>query len=121
MAKHERDVAVDGPGFGPTKVPTSAIASGTDRDKAMSEYAAKIVVGPQGEVVLPTCESGICPLCGQGFPEANSQPGADLSAQPGATPDPEAIREDDYIDEIDEPEDDEAFDGASPNEFELLS
>ncbi len=114
MAKHERDVAVDGPGFGPTKVPTSAVASGTDRDKAMSEYAAKIVVGPQGEVVLPTCESGICPLCGQGFPETCSDG--------GQAADPEALlREDDYIDEIDEPEDDEAFEGASPSEFELLS
>lgn len=110
----DRDVAVDGPGFGPTKVPTSAVASGTDRDKAMSEYAAQIVVGPQGEVVLPTCESGICPLCGQGFPETCSDG--------GQAADPESmLRKDDYIDEIDEPEDDEAFEGASPSEFELLS
>lgn len=113
-----RDVSVDGPGFGPVKTPDSSIANGTDRAVVNTETA--VLVGPQGEKIFPTAD-GICPVCGQQFPEACSQPGADLSAQPGATPDPEALREDDYIDEIDEPEDDEAFDGASPSEFELLS
>lgn len=114
-----RDVSADGVGFGPTKVPNSSVAAGTDRDIVDTEQA--VLIGPQGEKIYPTAD-GICPVCGQQFPEACSQPGADLSAQPGATPDFEAIREDEYIVEIDEPEDDEAFTGgASPDEFELLS
>jgi hypothetical protein len=87
--------------------PSSALASGTDREQA----------------VTPTCEDSICPTCGQAWGESvASQPGADLSAQPGATPDFEALREDDDIVDIDEPDDDEAFtDGDSPSEFELLA
>ncbi|HKN70656.1 MAG TPA: hypothetical protein VJX30_06490 [Terriglobales bacterium] len=115
-----RDVSCDGPGFGPTKVPNSSVASGTDRDIVNTETA--VLVGPQGEKIYPL--DGICPVCGHAqFPEeVCSQPGEDLDAQPGATPDFAAIREDDDTVEIDEPESDEAFeDGASPDEFELLS
>jgi len=73
-----RDVSVDGVGFGPTKVPTSAAASGTDRDIVNTEQA--VLVGPQGEKIYPVNDSGICPVCGQQFPEAASLP------QPGTEP-----------------------------------
>ncbi len=116
-----RDVAVDGPGFTiPATKADSSVASGTDRDIVNTETA--VLVGPQGEKIFPTAD-GICPVCGQQFPEACSQPGADLSAQPGSTPDPEAIREDDYIDEIDEPEDEDPNNAPADdreNMFELL-
>lgn len=72
-----RDVSADGVGFGPTKVPTSAVASGTDREQAVKKFAASIVRGPQGEIILPPTEQGICPLCGADFPEACSQPGVE--------------------------------------------
>jgi len=112
-----RDVAVDGPGFGPT----SAVAAGTDREQAITKFAASIV-GPQGEILRPTCEEGICPLCQQAWPEVSSQPGEDLSAQPGATPDFDAIREDEEPVVISRKTKTGApFDGASPNEFEMLA
>jgi|SRR5271157_3336249 len=115
-----RDVSADGPGFAIPAKADSSVAAGTDRGTVDTETA--VLVGPQGEKIYPVSDSGICPVCGQVWGETASQPGADMSAQPGATPDPEAIREDDYVVDIDEPEDDEAFeDGASPDEFELLS
>ena len=72
-----RDASVDGVGFGPTKVTTTAVASGTDREQAIKQFAAKIIRGPQNEIILPPTEQGICPLCGADFPEACSQPGAE--------------------------------------------
>lgn len=51
----------------------SALAAGTDRDAAMKQFAAKIIRGPQNEIILPPTEEGICPLCGQDFPESCSE------------------------------------------------
>ncbi len=74
-----RDVAVDGPGFAiPAKKADSSVTSGTDREQAVKKFAASIVRGPQGEIIRPVCEEGICPLCQQSWPESCSQPGEDL-------------------------------------------
>jgi hypothetical protein len=86
----DRDVSADGVGFGPVKVPDSPVASGTDRDIVEAENA--VLVGPQGEKIYPTAD-GICPACGQQFPEECSQPGEDLDVEPGATPDFDNINE----------------------------
>lgn len=61
------------------KRPDSSVA-GTDRDKVKTETA--VLVGPQGEKILATSEEGICPLCGQQFPENAS---ADNPVPPGNT------------------------------------
>jgi hypothetical protein len=76
-AKHERDVAVDGPGFiiPAKKVPDSSLTSGTDRAQEL-EFAR----GPQGELLFPSLDA-VCPTCGQPFAESASQPGADLSPE----------------------------------------
>src|SRR5271157_5628726 len=86
-----RDVSADGVGFGPTKVPTSAVASGTDREQAIKQFAAKIIRGPQNEIILPPTEQGICPLCGADFPESCSAP----SAEPDGFDDPDDAPVDD--------------------------
>jgi hypothetical protein len=108
----DRDVSADGSGFGPVVTPDSSVASGTDRDRVATEQA--VLIGPQGEKIYPTAD-GICPVCGQQFPEQCSDGGQ--GADPEMT-----MREDDYIDEIDEDESDEAFEDATPqSDFELLA
>ncbi len=62
------------------KRPDSSVAAGTDRDKVNTETV--VLVGPQGEKILATSEEGICPLCGQQFPENAS---ADNPVPPGNT------------------------------------
>lgn len=57
------------------EAPDSSVTSGTDREQAVKEFAAKILRGPQNEIILPPTEQGICPLCGADFPESCSQPG----------------------------------------------
>ena len=52
----------------------SSVAAGTDREQAITKFAASIIRGPQNEIILPPCEEGICPLCGADFPESCSQP-----------------------------------------------
>jgi DNA repair exonuclease SbcCD ATPase subunit len=42
------------------KLPNSALAAGTLR-------------GPQGEIILPPCEDGKCPTCGQDFPDSEDE------------------------------------------------
>ncbi len=51
--------------------PDSVVAAGTDREQAVSNFASKLV-GPQGEIIRPVCEEGICPLCQQQWPECAS-------------------------------------------------
>jgi hypothetical protein len=48
----------------------SSVASGTDRD---IDTERAVLVGPQGEKIYPTAD-GICPVCGQSFPEECSRP-----------------------------------------------
>ena len=58
----------------------SAVAAGTDREKA----------------VRPSSENGICPLCGADFPEQCSQPGA----EPDGFDDPDNAPVDDRDDMV---------------------
>ena len=79
--------------------PDSFVTPGTDREQAKKKFAGRILRGPQGEILLPPTEQGICPLCGAGFPETCSQRGED----PDGFDDPDGAPLDDRDDMLELP------------------